>query len=468
MKKVLKYIALAIPLILAAAGFMLAGESTRDAIFYGICMYGIEYQDPTPNVLTEIARWTAPLATAGGVLMLFSAARYRILAFFCYLRRQSVAVYGPERRAILAQLGSRGIEGREDFSFVRAQSYILMGSEEENFRFYQKNRAALAKAEVYFQCRSLPAQSSADAKLRLFCPEETAARLFWKERALYKVSAACGHQMKVVFIGFGLLGEQLLSYALQNNIFDPHQHIEYHVFGDGRHFLGVHRELSAVSDPVVFHDEPWYEQIPLLEEAGAVIAVEQEGQLRVVQDLLAATLCQKIDVFAADGMPELLEGQGRLRIFNWKEEAQKLSYILSDTLFERAKRINLRYAVLYGGAADTDAEKEAQWAKLDGFTRYSNISAADYHEIRLKMLAEMGADPDHLSADCLELLSELEHIRWCRYHQLNNWRQGQPENGKAKDPARRIHADLVPYEALTDGEKEKDRENIRVLFTTAV
>ena len=47
------------------------------------------------------------------------------------------------------------------------------------------------------------------------------------------------------------------------------QHIEYHIFGDGRHFLGVHPELSAISDPVIFHGEPWYGQIPLLEEAAA-------------------------------------------------------------------------------------------------------------------------------------------------------------------------------------------------------
>ena len=465
MKKVLRSCLLGIPLIIAVAGFMLAGEVFGDAVFYGLCMYGMEYQDPTPNLLTEIARWIAPLATLSGMLMLFSAVRYRIRAFVRYLRQQSVAVYGPERKEVLAQLGAKGIDGREDFSFVRAQSYILMGSEEENFLFYQKNRAALAGAAVYFQCRSLPAQSVADAKLRLFCPEETAARLFWKQRELYRDSAACGHQMKVVFIGCGILGEQLLTYALQNNIFDPNQHIEYHIFGDGRHFLGVHPELSAISDPVIYHGEPGYRQIPLLEEAKAVIVLAQKGQMGTVQDLLAATLCQKIDVFTANEMPKLLESQGRLRIFDWKGEAQKLPYILSDTLFERAKRINLRYAVLYGGAADTEADKEEQWAKLDGFTRYSNISAADYHEVRLKMLAAVGEDPEHLGADCLEALSELEHIRWCRYHQLNNWRCGQPGDGRHKDAARRIHTDLVPYEALSDGEKEKDRENIRILLS---
>ena len=62
-----------------------------------------------------------------------------------------------------------------------------------------------------------------------------------------------------------------------------------------------------------------------------------------------------------------------------------------------------------------------------------------------------------------DLLSELEHIRWCRYHYLNNWKFGIPENGKAKDPQNRIHSLLVPNNQLSEGEQEKDRENVRLL-----
>lgn len=68
-----------------------------------------------------------------------------------------------------------------------------------------------------------------------------------------------------------------------------------------------------------------------------------------------------------------------------------------------------------------------------------------------------------MSAQWFETLAHLEHIRWCRYHYINNWQHGKPENGR-KDKAKRIHADLVPYESLTEAEKDKDRENIRILF----
>ena len=83
------------------------------------------------------------------------------------------------------------------------------------------------------------------------------------------------------------------------------------------------------------------------------------------------------------------------------------------------------------------------------------------------MLKAMGvsADAQKLSAEVMELLSELEHIRWCRYHYLNNWSYGVPEGGKNKDKIRRIHTDLLPYGELSEEDKEKDRENIRILLS---
>ena len=186
-------------------------------------------------------------------------------------------------------------------------------------------------------------------------------------------------------------------------------------------------------------------------QRGAVptlVRYRQDGQLALVQDLLLATTAPVIDVFSpSSGELSPLSGQPRLRLFSWELEGRSLPNIFSDAMFARAKRINLRYAHLYGGTEETPENLEQEWSRLDGFTRYSNVSAADYHEMRLRMLDTLGwpADGEKLSAAQLEYLAELEHIRWCRYHYLNNWRWGKPENGARKDPAKRIHADLIPY-----------------------
>ncbi len=461
---ILRAAALAVPFFLGVAGFLLSGEALLDSAFITLCMYGMGYPDPIPNLLVEIARWTAPLAAVGGILLLFQM-NHRLKNWVHSFRKDSVAVYGPDRDEVLSSLGKRGIDGGDGFSFRKAGSYILLGNEEENFDFYRQNRSALKGHTVCLECCFLPAQSASDPELRLFREEETAARLYWKEHCIHQLSVRCGHQMKIVFLGFGVLGEELLSCALQDNIFHPDQKIEYHIFGDGDRFLAIHPELPSIDDPVIFHGEPWYEQMPLLEEAQSVIVLSEEEQLDLVKDLLLATKRASYDVFTSRRELELLAGQERLNLFYWKEQARKPEYLMGDTLFDRAKRINLRYAALYNNVAETEEAKEQEWEKLDAFTRYSNISSADYHEVRLIMLADMGQDAEHPAPDCMELLSELEHIRWCRYHYLNNWKYGVPENGKRKDPVQKIHADLVPYRDLTEGEKEKDRENIRILLS---
>lgn len=463
-KRILKSAVLAVPLFLGISGFLQAGESVSDAAFITLCMYGMGYPDPTPNLLVELARWTAPLAMASGILLVLIRVNRRLQNWFRSFRKDSVAVYGPDREEVLAGLGKLGIDGGEDFSFIKAGSYILMGKEEENFNFYQQNRSALKGHTVYLECCFLPAQSASDPELRLFREEETAARLYWKEYCLHQQSVRCGHQMKIVFLGFGVLGEELLTCGLQDNIFHPDQKIEYHIFGDGDRFMAIHPGLLSIDDPVIFHREPWYEQPALLEEAQRVIVLSEEDQLDLVKDLLLANGQVSYHVFASGKELELLAGQNRLTLFYWKELARKPEYIMGDVLYDRAKRINLRYAALYGNIPENEETREQEWEKLDAFTRYSNISSADYHEVRLIMLKDMGEDAKHPAPDCMELLSELEHIRWCRYHYLNNWKHGVLKHGR-KDPVRRIHTDLIPYAQLTEGEKEKDRENIRTLLS---
>lgn len=456
------------PLLVGMMGFFYVdGQSFPDSLFSCVLLYTLGYENTPPNLWVEVARWTAPLATASGVFLAVGTLRRAAAAWVRYLRGDSVAVYGSprERSLFLERLGKKGVDGQG--KFVIARRYILVGSQEENFLFYRAHRKELEKREVFLKCASIPAQSVSGAHLRLFCPEDTAARLFWRQRGLYAVSAERRHHMKIVMVGFGRLGEELLVHGLQDNIFHPQQAMEYHIFGDGRAFQALHPSLGHIDDPVVFHSEPWYDGLELMEEAALVLVLPQPDQLALVQGLLRVTQREEIDVFAPEAFPlDLLEEGGRLRLFDWEREACAPELIFGDDLLRRAKGINLRYCHLHDGVEETVAEGERQWAALDGFTRYSNISAADYHEIRLEMLEAMGVSGEEaLSPALLEPLSELEHIRWCRYHFLNNWRPGQPGNGKRKDAAKRIHRDLIPYKELEEEEKEKDRETIRLLLS---
>lgn len=141
------------------------------------------------------------------------------------------------------------------------------------------------------------------------------------------------------------------------------------------------------------------------------------------------------------------------------------SNIKSDELYRAAKELNYKYACLYGsasGKADKkEAEMEEQWELLDGFTKGSNIASADYHEIRKLLVAKANKEGKELT---LEQLGRMEHIRWCRFHYLNHWSYGVPENGKNKDAVRKIHVCLLPFEQLTKEDQEKDYEAVKVLL----
>lgn len=465
-KKLLHGALFLLPLILATIGLVYAGEKPLDAVFSGVIMYALNYGDSPPNLTVQVARWTAPLATATGVALAFAPVVRLLRAKLLYRTGRSVAVYGDEE--IFEQLksapGIRAIRG--ETTLLPAHRYVLFADEEENLRFYMTHRPVLEQREVYLRCSSLRSQELGGGRLHLYSMEEVGARLFWKQAGLLQQFAEGGREMHIALVGFGRLGEQLLLWGLQNNIFAPDQRIVYDVFGADEGFAQLHHELASVRDPVRFHGD-WRQELPLLQQADRILVVEQENQLLLIEELLFALNDTVLDVLAAQ--PEqlrLLEDQGRLRIFSWKEQALLPENLFDEITLKRAKAINLRYAHLYGGVEETAENAEAEWLKLNSFTRYSNISAADYHDIRLQMLAARGIapDPQALDAQTLELLSELEHIRWERFHYLNNWRRGEKGNGKAKNPAQRTHSDLIPYEDLTEGEKEKDRENIRTLL----
>ena len=215
------------------------------------------------------------------------------------------------------------------------------------------------------------------------------------------------------------------------------------------------------------HEEPWHCALDVLKEAKLILLLEQEGQIELLQKLLLIPGLPQVVCFSKQ-MPALeLFDPRQATFFPWVERASKIENITEDRMIRLAKTVNLRYAHHYAGTEETEAALETEWKKLNAFTRYSNISAADYHEMRLKMLDDLSL-PRRLSdipPAVQEQLAELEHERWCRYHYLNNWTYGTPADGAGKDPALRIHSDLIPYAALTDAEKKKDFENIEVLMS---
>jgi hypothetical protein len=132
-------------------------------------------------------------------------------------------------------------------------------------------------------------------------------------------------------------------------------------------------------------------------------------------------------------------------------ESQPLPAEDSDAV---AKAIAGYYFQKYGGR---------EWADLDEDLRNSNRAAADHIDIKLRAIGAQRVRGRGDAAFCftaveVELLAEIEHRRWWADRLLNGWTPGSP-----KDPVRKIHPDLRPWQELSEAMREKDRQQINDL-----
>ena len=98
--------------------------------------------------------------------------------------------------------------------------------------------------------------------------------------------------------------------------------------------------------------------------------------------------------------------------------------------------------------------------------QYSNIDNAAHIPTKLLSIAykiravKKGFKPFalHLNNEEIETMSRVEHIRWSWEKRLNGWIYGL-----VKDDNYKTHPSLIPFEQLTESEKEKDRELVKLI-----
>lgn len=409
-----------------------------DAIYDSLKLYsGSTASGVEIGWLLQIARYLALAAMLRILVEVFNRTA-DVINRLKLCTADSTAVYGDSEYAgyLYGSLSARQrIRGADKF-IGGASRYLLMFSEDEkNLAFFHAHYARMKGAEVYIMLNGVSGLSIGNPRVTVFSIAENCARQYWREHPVKS-------DERIAIIGFGDIGSNLLLYGLQVNLIDPAQHMEYHIFGDGSGFRGEHTELDRMGpDELVFHDGgileygtmAEYDRIILCEEEGA------EENIRTLSRLLAAApLRHPVYVYAPNGdIVSDLFGKERVICFGMAQEMASADMILNQRSMEAARRQHEDYVNRYGGTP---------WEELNGFTRGSNVSSADYMYVTDRLIAEGMSE---------EKLAELEHIRWCRYHYLNNWKYA-PET----DKGRRLHNCLIPFAELSEEEKRKDIEAI--------
>ena len=199
------------------------------------------------------------------------------------------------------------------------------------------------------------------------------------------------------------------------------------------------------------------------------------ASLRLVAGLhrIGATESKKVVVCAADRSDFTLLGPGPKEgddlgyvLFDVMRETCTVENVMREGLDDVARAIHDDYVArqtALGHSAETN-HSLAPWRALPEVLRDANRHQADYLAVKLRLL---GYDPPsnpppealHLSAEQLELVAELEHRRWLAEKQLAGWRY----TSGPKDATKRLAPTIVEWGALTEDEKEKDRDTAQQL-----
>jgi len=436
--------------LIGAVGFWLAKFTPLDAAFKAALLYSFGYDGDSHNALIEIARWLAPVTIAGWLLTFFESGKRFLHNKFAY-KKQKLAIYGRKNHQKIHP--KYHILEISESKFENADIYILFGNDSENNRFLRDFGDRLQNKIVYFHTSIFRPQLLNSQNVRFFSMNENNARSYWKERIL-AVSEA-NAEISVVIIGFDKFAQELLYWGLLLNIFELNQKIRYLIFSDSSNFLaqkerflGLYHELDKINDEVIFFDNSFRANLDKIKNATRVIVCEDCEM--VIGDILFALPNVKIDAIT-DRKLTLSAYENLDKFVNIINFCKfDIDLIIDEIAISEAKNYNFIYEQKFG---DKNLDKEAAWQRLNGFKRYSNIALADFNAIRKSVIEAKFPDKKVKKSE-LEKLAKIEHLRWMRYHLLNNYKFATTTSAENK-----THASLVEFEQLSQIDREKD-ENI--------
>lgn len=316
----------------------------------------------------------------------------------------------------------------------------------------------LHKLPVEVYARTTNGQDQLSGNIKFFHSYDCCARQYWRSKPL------CSHENTIAIIGFGNYGKCILERAILTNIISVSQHVAYHIFGDAKEFLAMHRHLHKVfsmgepsleSDSLIFHDGLWEKHHEVLEQADRIIICtddEPEGWSIFWQLDKYYKICGQIHLHSNRKAPGVC-------YFGTNEDIYTPNQIMRTGLNKAAITINeiFRKSVSY---------PTLSWENLDDFHRESKISAADHLLMKIRILLNDETITELTSSTAekaykkycetkkdesiQDMYRRLDHLRWLRFYTFYNWTYGAMRNDGARQ-----HPMLSPYTELNPEQKRE-------------
>jgi hypothetical protein len=248
-------------------------------------------------------------------------------------------------------------------------------------------------------------------------------------------------------------------------------------------------EISFVhADPMTIKPQKWYDMqtttrfdvcyVALRHDVESILSARRLNRLRRHSELppLNFVVCLNQQNFLADiidddflpiSMNKIdLPDYEPIEYFESLDETISIDIIVNEALDAMARTLHNAYleTQLANGETARSNASLVPWSDLPGHKKRANRHAAAHMDVKLRIAnctarsiddkaAEAVFPPDDLH---MELLAQLEHRRWMAEKHLAGYSYGE-----VRDEDRMLHPDLIPWEELTEADKEKDRANIR-------
>lgn len=332
------------------------------------------------------------------------------------------------------------------------------------------------RLEEYFDER-------ARSRIRVFSePELVARRLIQSYPPDAPVAQSDGHGVHVVIVGLGSVGQSILLQLARQGHYRSGRKPKVTVVDRsvGERWREARQAYPALEQWLqVEKEETRFEEVGpqqirkwLTDERPVTVAYvctrDEIANLRIARLLLEGIKAQPRQDLAGEAKVVALDPpggcvladfaahgghEGRFHLFSLVRGSEGFLREMDDT---RARWFHEDYCRNYPSAAAS-----MPWENLPETLRNANRMTADHFDVKMRAIGcrivprDTAVAPAALSAQELEQLSIMEHNRWWADRALDGWTPGSPRND-----ANKVHPNMVPYEELSEADKQKDRDNV--------
>ncbi|MDX9773874.1 MAG: RyR domain-containing protein [Bacteroidales bacterium] len=325
-------------------------------------------------------------------------------------------------------------------------------------------------------------KAGTDCEIRIFSACERATRIIFNKYSpdrFTKVTSPADPQVRVAVIGSGSLAQSMVIRFARLGHFANLEKMQISLFQEEpsmasrleRSFRQLRNfvDIELIDQPHDLFDAEEFEQMNSAARFSAVylLCENDAAAASILNKLSKIDIGVKMNVILALNDPDGMLGRWvteknfeniTLHKFNVTGETFTKQGLILEELDRLAVVIHEDY-LSKKESIDPDRASHRPWRKLPVDFRNQNRDQADHLGVKLRAIGyDLEADPSSvvISPEKAELLARMEHNRWWAHMALSGWTLSEK-----KDDLKKKHTDLIPYEQLSEGTKDYDRNAVK-------